>query len=80
MPDLYVEKSTSMIYECKFFDTFVLVRPATPMLYLAIKKISHNEFMDDFEEFGGCPDEARDFLRGNKTPAFILDGKVSRKT
>lgn len=72
LPDYYVQKSTSMIFECKFFDSFVLVRPATPRLYLAIKKISHREFMDTFEEFYGDKDQVRDIIRGKVEPELLI--------
>lgn len=72
LPLLYVERSTNLIYECKFFDTFVLVRPATPVLYLAIKKLGHDEFMDTFDEFMGDPKKVREFIN-NSPPEFILN-------
>lgn len=72
LPDLYVEKDTHLIYECKFFDSFVLVRPATPRLYLAIKKLNHKQFVEQFEEFCGNKDEVRDFIR-DAEPNFIIN-------
>jgi hypothetical protein len=64
LPGLYVEISTSIIYEVKFFENCVLVRPATPGLYLSIKKISHDEFSKTFEEFSGDTKEVREFIKG----------------
>lgn len=72
LPDYYVQKSTSMIFECKFFDSFVLVRPATPRLYLAIRKVSHKEFMDGFEEFCGDREYVRDIIRGRTEPELFI--------
>jgi hypothetical protein len=72
MPDLYVERTSRMIYECKIFDNFVLVRPATPKLYLSIRKINHEEFVNEFEEFCGNNKEIRDFLRGAE-PELIIN-------
>lgn len=72
LPELYVEKDTQLLYECKFFDTFVLVRPATPRLYLAIKKLNHQQFLSQFEEFCGNKDEVRDFIHGAE-PDFIIN-------
>lgn len=72
LPDFYVEKDTQLIYECKFFDDFVLVRPATPRLYLAIKKVNHREFIEKFEECSCDKDQLRDFMRGAE-PEFILN-------
>lgn len=71
LPDVYVEKATRLIYECRFFDTFVLVRPATPKLYLAIKKLRHDDFINDFEEFGGDRKQVREFIH-DAEPDFIL--------
>jgi hypothetical protein len=64
LPGLYVEKKTKIIYEVKFFDNCVLVRPATPGLYLAIRRISHDEFSKDFDEFSGDTKEVREFIKG----------------
>lgn len=72
LPDLYVEKKTHFIYEVKFFDSFVIVRPATPSFYLAIRKLSHVDFSKEFEEFGGDQDVARAFIKGEE-PAFIIE-------
>ena len=70
LPDIYVEIKSRMLYDCKFFDTSVLVRPATPQFYLSIRKINHKEFVSEFEEFCGDKEEARKFLRG--APAEII--------
>lgn len=71
LPELWVEKSTRLIYECKFFDGFILVRPATPGLYTAIKKLSNKQFAEEFEDFCGGKDAVREFLR-NSPPDFII--------
>lgn len=71
LPDLYVEKSSHIIHEVKFFDKCVLVRPATPGLYLAIRKLSHDEFLREFEEFSGDIQEVRDFIKG-KTAEILV--------
>lgn len=62
--DFYVETDTSLIYEVKFFDDFVLVRPASPQFYLALRKMSISEFSRDFHEFCGDHQEVRDCLEG----------------
>lgn len=72
LPDIFVEIATSLLYEVRFFDTFVIVRPATPALYLAIRKLSHVDFSRLFEEFGGNKEEVRAFMRG-MTPDFIME-------
>lgn len=72
LPDLWVENSTNIIHECQFFDGFVLLRPCTPSLYLAIRKLSNVEFMEDFEPFCGNRDHIREFMR-NAEPHFIIN-------
>lgn len=72
LPDLFVEKDTHLIYEVKFFDTFVLVRPATPLLYLAIKKLDHHVFCRDFEEFCGSKKAVREFMQSREHD-FIIE-------
>lgn len=71
MPDLYTETATKLLYEVKFFQSFVLVRPATPLFYLAIKKISPLEFSRDFLPFEGDHEAARDAIRGAE-PEMII--------
>jgi hypothetical protein len=72
LPELWVERSTRLIYECKFFDGFILVRPATPAIYLAIRKVSDKQFMEEFDEFCGDREAAREFIR-NAPPEFIVN-------
>ncbi len=60
----FVEESTNLIYEAKFFDDFVIVRPASPAFATAIRKLDHNEFAREFKEFWGDPDPVRVFLYG----------------
>lgn len=72
LPDLYVEIATNFLYEVKFFDTFALIRPATPAFYLAIRKINHLDFSRLFTEFTGDRDAARAFIKG-ETPDFVID-------
>lgn len=76
LPDLFVQKDTGLIFEVKFFDDFVLVRPATPLFYTAIKKMSLDEFGKEFEEFLGDVEEARLYLRG-MTPDFVISRSVN---
>lgn len=62
---LYTEKSTSLLYEAKLFDDFVIVRPVTPGFEMNILKVSHVDFDKDFEEYSGRHDEIYDFLGGS---------------
>jgi hypothetical protein len=71
--EFYVEKKSRLIYEVKFFQNFVLVRPAAPALYLALKKLSYNDFTKNYEEYLGNPDEVREQLEGAE-PELIIEG------
>lgn len=68
---IYTERDTSLLYEVKFFDSFVIVRPASPAFYLAIRKMSHNEFADEFDEYNGNHDEVFAILRGPQSDLII---------
>jgi hypothetical protein len=70
--EIYVERQTSLLYEVKFFDGFVLVRPASPAFYLALRKLSHNEFADMFDEFYGDHEDVREAIRG-MTPDIVIE-------
>lgn len=72
LPEIYVEIASGLLYECKFFDNFVLVRPASPSFYLALRKLSITDFAGHFEEFCGDHREARLAIRGGP-PGFIVD-------
>jgi hypothetical protein len=69
--EVYVETATGVIYEVQMFDSFCLVRPASPNMYGGIKKFNHVEFSGKFHEYGGDPDEVRDYIRG-ASPDFIV--------
>lgn len=62
--NFYVEKSTSLIYEAKFFDKFIIVRPASPAFYTAIRKLTYPEFTNEFDEFWGDRTQIRNYLNG----------------
>lgn len=70
--EIYVERDTSLLYEVKFFGDFVLVRPASPAFYMALKKLSHSEFARDFDEFYGNHEEVKNVLRG-MPPEIIIE-------
>ena len=70
--DIYVETSTNLIYEVQFFDTFALVRPASPNLYLAIRKVSIMDFAKEFHEFLGDAQQVRAFL-DNSAAQFLIE-------
>lgn len=74
LPDIYTEIATGLIYECKFFDKFVIVRPASPAFYLAIRKLSLADFSKYFDEFGGDVSEVRNAIRGGDVD-FIVERK-----
>jgi hypothetical protein len=62
--NFYTEKATRLIYEAAFYDDFVLVRPASPLFYSAVRQLSWNEFSSEFEEFWGNRLRLRDQLDG----------------
>jgi len=49
----YVEKSSRLIYEAKFFGEGVIVRPVTPGYEKAIQQLDMVEFTNYFEEYLG---------------------------
>lgn len=59
---LYVEKNTRLIFEVQFFPEFALVRPASPLLYRYIRRLSLVEFSGCFDEFDGDHQSVFDFL------------------
>lgn len=70
--EIYVERDTSLLYEVKFFQDFVLVRPASPAFYLALRKMSHNDFARDFDDFNGDHQEVKEALSG-MSPDIIIE-------
>jgi hypothetical protein len=70
--EIYVERQTSLLYEVKFFETFVLVRPASPAFYLALRKMSHSEFAKYFDEFYGDHEQVKTHIRG-MSPEIIIE-------
>lgn len=58
----YVEKDTGFVYECQVFETYALVRPATPAFYGMIRKLPRENFDEFFEETLMSPQEVRDYL------------------
>jgi hypothetical protein len=69
--EIYVETETGFIYEVKFFEEHVLVRPASPQFYCALRKISHLEFSKTFHEYYGDHDAVRDEIRG-MSPEIVI--------
>lgn len=61
--EIYVENSTNIIYEVHMFDGFCLVRPASPNVYAAIRKLTHVEFSGEFREYHGDHEAVRNYLR-----------------
>lgn len=59
---LYVEIATRLIHEVKFIGEWVIARPASPVLYHLIRRLSQLEFSREFEEFCGDYQALREFL------------------
>jgi hypothetical protein len=70
--DIYVERDTSLIYEVKFFEDFVLVRPGSPCFYTSLRKLSHVEFAAQFDEYSGDHSAVKDAIRG-MTPELVVE-------
>ena len=67
---LYTDKKTHTIYDVKFFDGFVLIRPVAPGFERHVKKIPMNLFAEHFEEFMGDYARIRELLSGEDS--FII--------
>jgi len=61
--NFYTERATTLLYEARLFGDFIIVRPATPGLQDAMRRLTYNEFLRDFDEYVGHPDEVRDIQR-----------------
>lgn len=48
--NFYTENSTNLIYEAKFFEDFVIVRPCSPVFQNALRQMSWADFSDEFHE------------------------------
>lgn len=70
--EIYVETASNLIHEVQFFPEFVLVRPASPNLYLTIRKVSLLDFSKEFHEYLGDPQAVRDFLK-NTQAEFLVE-------
>jgi hypothetical protein len=67
----YTEKSTSLLWEVKFFSDFVMVKMATPGCENTLIRMSLADFDDRFEEFWGDPDQVFAYLGGEVSPVQI---------
>ncbi len=70
---LYTEISTNLIYDARFFDDFVIVRPASPAFWSAIMKMSTVDFSREFREFYGDPTQVIAALNSENDAAVILN-------
>lgn len=60
----YVERETSLVYAVQFIMDDVLVRPASPWFYSNIRKLTFNEFVEEFDELYGDPREVERYMQG----------------
>ena len=70
--NLYTEIATNRIYECKLFDSFVLLRPVIPALRQYMKKLGVIEFSQQFDDFQGDRREVREFLVSGMSPQEVM--------
>lgn len=61
--NLYVELSTSRIYEGKLFEEFILMRPLLPPFAEHIKKVPMEKLGLDFEDYEGDRTSMTQFLK-----------------
>lgn len=73
-PDVtyYVERDTDFIYECQVFDSYALIRPATPAFYGMIRKLARDDFDRYFEETLMSDQEVKDYLVSSVTNFRIM--------
>lgn len=69
---IFVEKETSLLYEVRFFQDHCFVRPCSPVLFYSIRRMSHDEFFHEFDEYFGDHRLVRDLLR-NMAEAIVVD-------
>lgn len=50
VPALYMHKKTHLLYDVKFFDDCVIVRPVSPEFYHQIERLSYNDLAESYEE------------------------------
>lgn len=62
---LYTEKNTSLLYEAKLFDSFVILRPASPGFEDAIRRVSYLTLDKEFNEYAGIHAEVIQHLGGD---------------
>ncbi len=55
----YTEKSTSTVYEVKFFNGFVIARPPCPADFKSMRKIDIRTFSKEFELYAGDMSQVR---------------------
>lgn len=71
--NLVVEKTTSRVFEGKFFDEFVLIRPILKPFIQGMRRVTLAEFDENFQDFCGDPDEIRQFI---KRPIDTVDVQI----
>jgi hypothetical protein len=69
--EIYTEVATNMLYEVQMFSDFVLVRPASPSLYTAIRKLSVIDFSKEFREYYGDAEAVRETLRSSRADLIV---------
>lgn len=73
--NLYTEKKTSVIWDVRFFDGFVLARPIAPEMARSIRKIKDSRFQSEFEEFHGDYRWIQEWLSGESGEGITVGEK-----
>jgi len=71
----YVEKSSDLIYEVRFFTEFALVRPAHPHFTANLMRMDLITFAEQFDEFHGDAQVIKDFLWGGAIESIEVKKK-----
>jgi hypothetical protein len=69
--DIYVETATNLLHEVHMFETFCLVRLASPNFFADVRKLNHVDFSREFHEYGGDPQAVRDYLRSASADILV---------
>lgn len=73
--DFFTEIATSLIYEARFFENFVIVRPVSPAFYSGICKLDLATFANTFEDFYGDRQQVLAYIKsfGTECDALIIE-------
>lgn len=62
--NFFTEKTSRLIYEVRFYEGFVIVRPASPDPSVKLRQVDWGDFLDEFEEYWGDKEQIAAFVGG----------------